>query len=183
MASNLYWRQFTRDGSEDKDHPADAAFVSANFVDFFGKWLQEGRNSSVDTMDALTRAFFGASSTHSPRRLLARGTDKSPTDEPERYKTQVFMVADGSFITKSTQPPGDWFSPHVRLLVVVTPLAVNAFGTSTKDWTLCIVGSSRLQNKSAFLQVASWNGKTFRYYQVRILPSTLDIIFSYHQAQ
>jgi len=59
MASNLFWREFTRDGTPDLDHLADAQFLSTNFVDFFGKWLQEGQNSTTDTMDALTRVFFG----------------------------------------------------------------------------------------------------------------------------
>ncbi|KAK3312168.1 hypothetical protein B0H66DRAFT_485841, partial [Apodospora peruviana] len=131
MASNLFWREFTRDGTPDRDHLADAQFLSTNFVDFFGKWLQDGQNSTTDTMDALTRVFF----------------------------------ADGSFVTKANRPTSDWFNPHVRFLTIITLPNNGAFSTSDKEWTLCIVASSLLTNPQAFLQVASWNGKAFRFYQ------------------
>jgi len=159
MASNLFWREFTRNGAPDIDHPADVEFLAANFVDFFGKWLQDGQNSTTSTMDALTRAFF---------------------DKPAKYETQVFLVADGSFVTKASRPTGDWFNPHVRFLAIVTPpgKGADAFGSSTKEWTLAIVGSSLLKDSETFLQVISWNGKAFRFYQVAPPPSLTSLIFS-----
>jgi hypothetical protein len=38
------------------------------------------------------------------------------------------------------------------------------------SWTLCIVGSSVVKSNKKFLQVASWNGKSFRYYEVGCGP-------------
>jgi len=75
-------------------------------------------------------------------------------------------VADGSFVTTADRPTADWFNPHVRLLTIVTLPGTSAFSTSTDEWTLCIVGSSELKSTQAFLQVASWDGLTFRFYQV-----------------
>jgi len=89
---------------------------------------------------------------------------------------QIFMVADGSFVTKANRPAGDWFNPHVRFLAIVTLPNKSAFSISTKEWTLCIVGSSLLTSPQGFLQVASWNGKAFRFYQVS------SIRFHYGQA-
>ena len=58
MTPNFYWREFTRNGSIGVDHLADAGFLSTNFVDFFGKWLQEGDNASLESLDALMMVFF-----------------------------------------------------------------------------------------------------------------------------
>lgn len=70
------------------------------------------------------------------------------------------MVADGAFIPQS-RVSEDWFSPHVRLLAVVTP-------QPRAKATMFIVGSSNVKAKppNTFLQVASWDGRTFRFFGV-----------------
>lgn len=89
----------------------------------------------------------------------------SIADKPDN-KLQIFFVADGSFVTQ--RPVADWFNPHIRIIA----LAYNGsepFDSDTSKWTLCIVGSRLLNNSdrnTSFLQVASWNGLTFRFYQV-----------------
>ncbi len=82
------------------------------------------------------------------------------------------MVADGSFVNTADRPTADWFNPHVRQLTIVHLPGASAFGTSTSEWTLCIVGSNQLTSTEAFLQVASWDGLTFRFYQVITLYPT-----------
>ena len=63
MTVPLYWRQFTRDGSPDVDNQADAAFLEANFTDYFGQWLQEGDNGSHRSFDALVMPYWSEEST------------------------------------------------------------------------------------------------------------------------
>ncbi|KAK4224652.1 hypothetical protein QBC38DRAFT_12997 [Podospora fimiseda] len=142
MAGDLFWREFTRDHSDDIDHKADAPFLTTNFVDFFGKWLQQDDNKNVVTFDDLTKVFF----------------------KKEGYTTNIFIVADASFVTPSDRPKGDWFDGNVRLLNIVHT-GTGPFSQSTDEFTLCIVGSSYLTSDSDFLQVASWDGHTFRFYQ------------------
>lgn len=79
------------------------------------------------------------------------------------------MVADGSAVTVGDVPKEDWFNPHIRLVAIVHSTGNNssAFDLSTKEWTLCIVGSAFLSDSTKFLQVASWDGLTFRFYQVQ----------------
>ncbi|KAK3368704.1 hypothetical protein B0H63DRAFT_529067 [Podospora didyma] len=148
--TNLYWREFTRDGSDDVDHVADAAFLSANFVDFFGNWLQQGSNSSAASFHDLLTIFWNGSEAN-----------------PSLYKVHMFMVADGSFVTADQRPKAEWFrfNPHVRLAAVVSLPDKDPFSTSQSEWTLCIVASSRIHSEHRFLQVAAWNGLTFRFYQ------------------
>jgi hypothetical protein len=78
------------------------------------------------------------------------------------------MVADGSFVDAETKPKEDWFNPHARLMAIIHTAGENksAFSTKQDEFTLCIVGSSDLHSNERFLQVASWNGLCFRYYQV-----------------
>lgn len=59
MPPPLYYREFTRNGRDDKDHRADQDFLNANFVDHFGKWLQTGDNASVDNFNDLINVFWG----------------------------------------------------------------------------------------------------------------------------
>jgi len=56
---NLWYREFTRHAGDDLDHVADAAFLEANFTDFFGKWLQKDQNSDVLSFDALMKELWG----------------------------------------------------------------------------------------------------------------------------
>jgi hypothetical protein len=58
MSVPLYWRQFTRDGSPDVDTQADAAFLAANFTDYFGQWLQVGDNGLARSYDALVMPYW-----------------------------------------------------------------------------------------------------------------------------
>jgi hypothetical protein len=69
MASSLYWRELTRNGTPDVDHVADAAFLSDNFVDWFGKWLQDGNNASLYTLDELITVFWSKFCTTTSRHI------------------------------------------------------------------------------------------------------------------
>ena len=82
------------------------------------------------------------------------------------------MVADGSFIQAGETPDWSWFNPHIRLVTLVCQASQSFFAPSPTQWTLCIVGSSSLYSEDryeSFLQVASWNGSEFKFYQVRTL--------------
>ncbi|KAK4141061.1 uncharacterized protein C8A04DRAFT_39390 [Dichotomopilus funicola] len=134
MSAPMYWRKFTRDGSRDVDTQADAAFLEANFTDYFGRRLQEGDYGSHRSYDAL---------------ML------------------TFTVADGSFIPAGQKPPS-WFNPHIRVVTLVCQGGKSFFNSSPAEWTLCIVGSSSLYSEDrneSFLQVVSWNGSEFKFYQ------------------
>ncbi|KAK4158963.1 hypothetical protein QBC43DRAFT_348297 [Cladorrhinum sp. PSN259] len=137
MSVPLYWRQFTRDGSPDVDTRADAAFLAANFIDYFGQWLQEGSNGLARSFDALVLPYWN-----------------------------------GSFIQAGETPDWPWFNPHIRLVTLVCQAGKSFFGSS---WTLCIVGSRLLYSENrneSFLQVASWNGSEFRFYQNDLVNGT-----------
>lgn len=59
MPPPLYYREFTRNGLDDRDHRVNQEFLNANFVDHFGKWLQTGDNASIDTFNDLINVFWG----------------------------------------------------------------------------------------------------------------------------
>lgn len=83
-------------------------------------------------------------------------------------KLQIFFVADGSFVTQ--RPEAAWFNPHIRIIALAFT-GSQPFSSDTSKWTLCIVGSRLLKESDrtkSFLQVASWNGLTFRFYQVNL---------------
>jgi hypothetical protein len=63
MTAPLYRRQFTRDGSPDIDIQADAAFLAANFTDYFGQWLQQGDNGLQRSFDALVLPYWSENRT------------------------------------------------------------------------------------------------------------------------
>ena len=90
------------------------------------------------------------------------------------------MVADGSFYDASSNEDADWFNAHIRLMTVITEVDKAPFSpeTGTSDWTLCIVGGKDPLEESrsrSFLQVASWNGLTFRFYQVSPLSVAFEL--------
>ncbi|KIW87787.1 uncharacterized protein Z519_11761 [Cladophialophora bantiana CBS 173.52] len=58
---NLWYRTFTRHEGDDIDRLADPAFLNTNFIDFFGKWLQQDQNSDVLSFDALMMGLWGNS--------------------------------------------------------------------------------------------------------------------------
>jgi hypothetical protein len=78
-------------------------------------------------------------------------------------------VADGGLIPW-TDDDKDWFSQHIRFVAFVSAGSKGSetpFADSTpQSWTLCIVGSNELESQRRFLQVASWDGKAFRFYGV-----------------
>ncbi|EON68666.1 hypothetical protein W97_07924, partial [Coniosporium apollinis CBS 100218] len=58
-----------------------------------------------------------------------------------------------------------WLRQSVRLAVFIASNNETPFADETPDsWTLCVVGSSALDSHDEFLQVASWDGRVFRYY-------------------
>jgi hypothetical protein len=152
MTHRLYWRKFTRDGEIDQDTVADEQFLADNFTDFFGKWLQQGNNAQIQSHDGLVLSFW---------------EDPNNAD-PAKYNVQTFMVADGGFFDRSKHPDWTWFRPAVRFLTLITIQNKPFFSLTTDNWTLCIVGGARpkeTSRNSSFLQVASWNGIEFRFYQ------------------
>lgn len=72
---------------------------------------------------------------------------------------QTYVVADVTYIPQSNQ--GSCYSPHVRLISVVTPPSQEIV-SSFKDlsWLFFVVGSDLLTDEKRFLQVASWDGVT-----------------------
>ncbi|KAF9880612.1 hypothetical protein CkaCkLH20_01654 [Colletotrichum karsti] len=154
MAPQLFWRKFTRNDTLDEDHLADEEFISTHFTDFFGKWLQEGKNAQIQSHDDLVMRFW----------------EDPNSSKPPTYDVQTFMVADGGFFDRKKHPDSTWFSPHARFLTLITLRDKTPFSslTSAQDWTLCIVGGSRpkeISREWSFLQVVSWNGSEFRFYQ------------------
>lgn len=82
----------------------------------------------------------------------------------DKQQLQIFPVADGSILTK--QPTDSWYQPHLRFISLVTLPNAQAFSDNDSEYTLLIAGSNALADPHGFLDVASWNGKTFRYYRV-----------------
>ncbi|KAF2225804.1 hypothetical protein BDZ85DRAFT_307780 [Elsinoe ampelina] len=152
MTQNLYWADFLRTQLNGrKDTLADQAFLNLNFTDFFGQWLRTDQNSSVESFDGLLQIFWGGSQAN-----------------PPLYQVNTFVIADAGFLNKKTIPNADWFSPHIRLVSIVTLAGKTPFTTNPAEWTLCIVGSADLtqtSRDSSFLQVASWDSKLLRFYQ------------------
>lgn len=106
-------------------------------------------------------------------RYLSSGGGANPgyfSDDPSKaetptYDVQTFMVADAGFVVRDKHPESN---PLVRFLTLITRKGRPFFSPSASDWTLCIVGGSRPKETSrsqSFLQVASWNGTEFRFYQ------------------
>ena len=54
----IWVRRFTRHEGPDDDAPATDEFKKKNFTDHFGKFLQKGTNSSIDTFDELVTVFW-----------------------------------------------------------------------------------------------------------------------------
>jgi hypothetical protein len=140
MASAPIWvRDFTRVATPDIDNLASAEFRKVNFTDFFGQFLQQGKNTGLETFDQLVTVFWNESKT-----------------SPHTLDIETFAVADGAFIDQKTVP-GNWFKPHLRFITVVTPV-------KSGDWQVFIVGPDDVKAPNQFLQVASWDGKVFRFY-------------------
>lgn len=88
------------------------------------------------------------------------------------------MVADAGFFDRSKHPEWTWFRPTIRFLTLITLKDKPFFSTSVNDWTLCIVGGARPKETSrqrSFLQVASWNGSEFRFYQSDFANENLQL--------
>ncbi|KAI0096803.1 hypothetical protein GGR51DRAFT_578638 [Nemania sp. FL0031] len=149
MASQLYWREFTRDGRSDVDHLADSDYLATKFTDSFGKWLQQDNNASKQSFDKVVRSFL---------------------DVKSAFKIESFMVADGGFFDLKNNPnAAQWFQPRIRIVTLVTKGASSShFSPGPDSSTLCIVGGqdpTECSRSRSFLQVASWDGLTVRYYQ------------------
>lgn len=73
------------------------------------------------------------------------------------------MIADGAHVDRSGLPNNGegWFNPHCRILGVVD--------FKPQSGIIFIVGSDDVHNSKRFVQVASWDEKTFHYYAVWIL--------------
>jgi hypothetical protein len=54
----LYYRTFNRTTVWDVDTRADADYLSKNFTDFFGRWLQQGTNANIKTLDGVLTPFW-----------------------------------------------------------------------------------------------------------------------------
>ena len=101
-------------------------------------------------------------------------------EDSANFKLQTYVVADGTYIPKKNQGP--WYNAHVRLLSVVAPPSQNTVSDFTGlPWLFFIVGSSDLTSETRFLQVASWDKTTFRFYQVGPHIEFVDYIFDGQQ--
>jgi hypothetical protein len=80
----------------------------------------------------------------------------------------MFMIADGAHVDRSGLPNNGegWFNPHCRILGVVD--------FKPQGDIIFIVGSDDVHNPKRFVQVASWDEKTFHYYAVWILSPRQD---------
>jgi hypothetical protein len=80
----------------------------------------------------------------------------------------MFMIADGAHVDRSGLPNNGegWFNPHCRILGVVDFMPQGDI--------IFIVGSDDVHNPKRFVQVASWDEKTFHYYAVWILSPRQD---------
>jgi hypothetical protein len=59
MATKDIWvRHFKRDPGDDEDSVATNEFKKENFTDYFGQFLQQGTNSTIDTFDKLVTVFW-----------------------------------------------------------------------------------------------------------------------------
>ncbi|KAL3444584.1 hypothetical protein BJX65DRAFT_283185 [Aspergillus insuetus] len=139
MMANLWWRQFGRDDQPTQDFLASGDFLSSNFVDGFGRLLQNPNLGTFNTLDQVIRTFRSNS----------------------EYDVQIFCVADGADIPYDMSRSA-WFDPAARFVVVVTKHGVEAFADDSG--TFFTVGSDDFDSSDRFLQVASWNGHTFRFY-------------------
>lgn len=54
----LWYRQYIRRNAPDEDVLADSAYLDTSITDFFGKWLQEGKNANLMSFDALLLPFW-----------------------------------------------------------------------------------------------------------------------------
>ncbi|KAJ0426753.1 hypothetical protein BJY00DRAFT_306748 [Aspergillus carlsbadensis] len=140
--ANLWWRQFGRNEQATQDLLASDNFLSLQFVDEFGSLLRNTTNlTTLRTFDQVIRRFWGDS----------------------QHDVQIFCVADGADIqydiSRST-----WFDPAARFVAVVTKHGVQPFADNS--WAIFIVGSDDFDSSDRFLQVASWDGHTFRFYSV-----------------
>lgn len=168
--SNWPWRRnFNRTPDPDLDDVPDQPFITANFTDFFGKWLHEPTNSQKKSFDSVLRPFWG---THIISPEIQRGLTKLDGSQqtPALYSFDIHCVADGGR-WKSTQENVGWLNQHIRFAAFVAGGpngAEQPFADLHDDsWTLCMVGSQQLTDEERFLQVASWDGSVFRYYAVR----------------
>ncbi len=72
-------------------------------------------------------------------------------------------MADGGHVPVNAEKER-WFSQGIRFVAFIGSGQV--FDRTEGSWTICVVGSSQLKSETAFLQVASWNGTAFRFYEV-----------------
>ncbi|CAF9937153.1 MAG: hypothetical protein HETSPECPRED_010578 [Heterodermia speciosa] len=176
MSPWLWRRKFTRDQGLDEDSEADPDLLNqlSESHDFFSEWLQQGQNAQLLSLNAVLSHFWSTSAlVKSPTleiRIWRFHADNS-ADRSQEFDFHVFCVADGGSIDWSPEI-ADWFNPHIRFIAVIVLKGADVF--STDSWTLCIVGSSSLDSKDAFLQVASWNGQVFRFFGVCSLYATVE---------
>ncbi|KAI9655095.1 MAG: hypothetical protein M1821_005578 [Bathelium mastoideum] len=104
--------------------------------DPFADWLRQGNRTAYRVIDEVL-------------------TDISK--ETTNYSLQIFVVGDGSYVSQAN--PRKWFNPHVRLLAVVKP-------TATPRSLFFVVGPLEVTDPDRFLQVASWDGGSLRFFAV-----------------
>ncbi|EAQ84601.1 hypothetical protein CHGG_08615 [Chaetomium globosum CBS 148.51] len=134
-------------------------------------WRQFTRNGSPDVDTQADAAFLAANFTDHFGQWLQQGDNGLARS----FDALVMPYWDGSFIQAGQTPDWSWFNPHIRLVTLVCQASQSFFAPSPTQWTLCIVGSSLLYSEDrhdSFLQVASWNGSEFRFYQNDLVNGT-----------
>lgn len=169
-----YYRTFYRTGdTQFKDFIPDPSFAAANFKDFFGReWLPSNPNAL--SFDAVVRPFYRVSSTAISALGSTDIVQVATLDPKQNVSVDIFAVADGS-VVRSTPENEPWLDQSIRFIAFIAgnPDLSNAASPfdNNGSWTMCVVGSSDVKSTTAFMQVASWDGDVFRYYEVSLIQS------------
>ncbi|KAJ5312239.1 hypothetical protein N7508_003069 [Penicillium antarcticum] len=146
----IWNRVFTRDSNADTDTLVGVE-QQQKFQDRFGQFLQHDSHWTLNTLDGVLSYYYNLS-----------------IATPKLCNLRMFMIADGAHVNRSTLPDngGKWFNPHCRVLGVVD--------FKPQGDIIFIVGSDDVHNSERFMQVASWDQKTFHYYAGNALNAFTD---------
>ncbi|KAJ6078671.1 hypothetical protein N7467_008424 [Penicillium canescens] len=138
----IWHRQFTRVSGWDND-TLFTVEQQQKLQDKFGQFLQRDSHWTLNTLDGILSYYYNQSKA-----------------SPKACNLRMFMIADGAHVDRSGLPNNGegWFNPHCRILGVVD--------FKPQGNIIFIVGSDDVHNPKRFVQVASWDEKTFHYYAI-----------------
>jgi hypothetical protein len=97
--------------------------------------------------------------------LISASIPDKSQESPPKNSFAIFCVADGGFL-KSGPENASWLDQTIRFVAFISSDSRPFEDRNANSWSLCIVGSQNLRSSDDFLQVASWDTKEFRFYQV-----------------